>query len=110
MATCSRTSTRLSPVAARTSPATWRRATAGEERVPGIRVLKAFGRGRYSLDRFSEQAEELLGTEIEKARAIAGIWFWLLLVPDVTFAICLLGGVWLAATGQITAGGITRLL
>jgi ATP-binding cassette, subfamily B, bacterial len=79
-------------------------ATAVEESVHGIRVLKAFGRGRYQLDRFSRQAEELRGTEIEKAKAIAGIWFWLLLVPDVTFAICLLAGVWLAATQQITAG------
>src|SRR5580698_7236485 len=79
-------------------------ATAVEESVHGIRVLKAFGRGRHQLDRFSRQAEELRGTEIEKAQAIAGIWFWLLLVPDVTFAICLLGGVWLAASGQITAG------
>jgi ATP-binding cassette, subfamily B, bacterial len=79
-------------------------ATAVEESVHGIRVLKAFGRGRHQLDRFARQAEELRGTEIEKARAIAGIWFWLLLVPDVTFAICLLGGVWMAATGQITAG------
>jgi ATP-binding cassette subfamily B protein len=79
-------------------------ATAVEESVHGIRVLKAFGRGSHQLDRFSRQAEELRGTEIEKAKAIAGIWFWLLLVPDVTFAICLLAGVWLAATGQITAG------
>jgi ATP-binding cassette, subfamily B, bacterial len=79
-------------------------ATAVEESVHGIRVLKAFGRGPHQLDRFSRQAEELRGTEIEKAKAIAGIWFWLLLVPDVTFAICLLGGVWLAATQQITQG------
>jgi ATP-binding cassette subfamily B protein len=79
-------------------------ATAVEESVHGIRVLKAFGRGRHQLERFSRQAEELRGTEIEKAQAIAGIWFWLLLVPDVTFAICLLGGVWLAASGQITPG------
>jgi ATP-binding cassette subfamily B protein len=79
-------------------------ATAVEESVHGIRVLKAFGRGPHSLDRFSRQAEELRGTEIEKAKAVAGIWFWLLLVPDVTFAICLLAGVWLAASGQITQG------
>jgi ATP-binding cassette, subfamily B, bacterial len=81
-------------------------ATAVEESVHGIRVLKAFGRGPHQLDRFSRQAEALRGTEIEKAKAIAGIWFWLLLVPDVTFAICLLGGVWLAATQQITQGDL----
>ena len=79
-------------------------ATAVEESVHGIRVLKAFGRGRHSLEKFTRQAEELRGTEIEKARAIAGIWLWLLLVPDVAFALCLLGGVWLASTGEMTVG------
>jgi len=79
-------------------------ATAVEESVHGIRVLKAFGRGKHALQNFSHQAEELRGTEIEKARAIAGIWLWLLLVPDVTFALCLLGGVWLAVGGELTVG------
>jgi len=79
-------------------------ATSVEESVHGIRVLKAFGRGSHALKNFQAQAEDLRGTEIEKARAIAGIWLWLLLVPDVTFALCLLGGVWLAADGQLTAG------
>ena len=79
-------------------------ATTVEESVHGIRVLKAFGRGKYALKNFASQAEDLRGTEIEKARAIAGIWLWLLLVPDVTFALCLLGGVWLAADGQISVG------
>jgi len=81
-------------------------ATAVEESVHGIRVLKAFGRGSHALKNFSSQAEDLRGTEIEKARAIAGIWLWLLLVPDVTFALSLLGGVWLAADGQLTAGDL----
>jgi ATP-binding cassette subfamily B protein len=79
-------------------------ATAVEESVHGIRVLKAFGRGKYSLEKFTRQAESLRGTEIEKAQANAGIWLWLLLVPDVAFALCLLGGVWLASTGQLTVG------
>jgi ATP-binding cassette subfamily B protein len=79
-------------------------ATAVEESVHGIRVLKAFGRGKHALKNFASQAEDLRGTEIEKAKAIAGIWLWLLLVPDVTFALCLFGGVWLAATGQISTG------
>jgi len=79
-------------------------ATTVEESVHGIRVLKAFGRGKHALKNFASQAEDLRGTEIEKARAIAGIWLWLLLVPDVTFALCLLGGVWLAADGQISVG------
>tara|TARA_Y100000813_G_scaffold171330_1_gene134511 strand:+ start:7367 stop:9271 length:1905 start_codon:yes stop_codon:yes gene_type:complete len=79
-------------------------ATAVEESVHGIRVLKAFGRGKYSLEKFTRQAEELRGTELEKARAVAGIWFWLLLVPDVAFALSLLGGVWLASIGELSVG------
>ncbi len=81
-------------------------ATAVEESVHGIRVLKAFGRGKHALERFSRQAETLRGTEIEKARAIAGIWLWLLLVPDVTFALALLGGGVLFVAGQLTIGDL----
>lgn len=79
-------------------------ATAVEESVHGIRVLKAFGRGKHSLLKFADQAELLRATEIEKAKAIAGIWFWLILIPDVAFALCLLGGVALAAAGELTVG------
>ncbi|WP_426516188.1 ABC transporter ATP-binding protein [Diaminobutyricibacter sp. McL0618] len=79
-------------------------ATAVEESVHGIRVLKAFGRGKYALKNFESQAEQLRGTEIEKAKAIAGIWLWLLLVPDIAFGLCLVVGVWLAAQNQLTVG------
>ncbi|MDQ1583720.1 MAG: ATP-binding cassette, subfamily bacterial [Microbacteriaceae bacterium] len=79
-------------------------ATAVEESVHGIRVLKAFGRGKHALKNFESRAEQLRGTEIEKAKAIAGIWLWLLLAPDVAFGLCLIAGVWLAAQGQLTVG------
>ncbi|HXH34957.1 MAG TPA: ABC transporter ATP-binding protein [Plantibacter sp.] len=79
-------------------------ATAVEESVHGIRVLKAFGRGKHALKNFATQAEDLRGTEIEKAKAIAGIWFWLVLLPDIAFALCLLAGVWLASIGELTVG------
>ncbi len=81
-------------------------ATAVEESVHGIRVLKAFGRGKFALKNFSDQAESLRGTEIEKARAIAGIWLWLLMIPDVAFALCLVAGVWLAGQGEFSVGGL----
>jgi ATP-binding cassette, subfamily B, bacterial len=79
-------------------------ATLVEESVHGIRVLKAFGRGRTKLQGFLERAEELRGTELEKARAVAQIWLWLLLVPDVAFALCLLVGVQQASVGAMTVG------
>lgn len=97
---------RYSVVARRSQDQAGDLATTVEESVHGIRVLKAFGRGKYALKNFASQAEELRGTEIEKARAIAGIWLWLLLVPDVTFALSLLAGVWLTMTGQITQGDL----
>ena len=81
-------------------------ATLVEESVHGIRVLKAFGRGRTALEQFANRAEELRGTEIEKSRAVAGIWLWLLLVPDVAFALCLLAGVWQASLGNMTVGAL----
>ncbi len=81
-------------------------ATAVEESVHGIRVLKAFGRGTYSLEKFTRQADELRGTELDKARAIASIWLWLLLVPDVAFALCLGVGVWLVSQDQMTGGAL----
>jgi ATP-binding cassette subfamily B protein len=81
-------------------------ATLVEESVHGIRVLKAFGRGRTKLQGFLQRAEELRGTEIEKAKAVAQIWLWLLLVPDVAFALCLLVGVWQASMGALTVGGL----
>ncbi|MFD1714627.1 ABC transporter ATP-binding protein [Amnibacterium flavum] len=79
-------------------------ATAVEESVHGIRVLKAFGRGEFAQEKFERQAEELRGTEMEKARASAYIWRWLTLIPDGTLALCLIGGVVLAAQGIFTPG------
>ncbi|WP_375407432.1 ABC transporter ATP-binding protein [uncultured Amnibacterium sp.] len=79
-------------------------ATLVEESVHGIRVLKAFGRSRTKLQGFLQRAEELRGTEIEKAQAVAQIWLWLLLVPDVAFALCLLTGVWQASIGALSVG------
>jgi len=97
---------KYSTVARRSQDQSGDLATTVEESVHGIRVLKAFGRGKYALKGFASQAEDLRGTEIEKARAIAGIWLWLLLVPDVTFALCLLAGVWLSVNGQLSVGDL----
>jgi len=95
---------RYSVVARRSQDQVGDLATSVEESVHGIRVLKAFGRGKHSLREFAKRADDLRGTEIEKAKAISQLWLWLLLVPDVAFALCLLGGIWLAADGQLTVG------
>ncbi|GGM43503.1 ABC transporter ATP-binding protein [Microbacterium saperdae] len=76
-------------------------ATSVEESVHGIRVLKAFGRGKHALSRFSRQAETLRETEMSKASAIASIWFWLDLMPQIAFGLSLMSGIWLISQGQI---------
>lgn len=76
-------------------------ATSVEESVHGIRVLKAFGRGKHALTRFSTQAESLRTTELSKARAVGTIWFWLDLMPQVAFGLSLLAGIWLISQGAI---------
>ncbi|QHC67439.1 ATP-binding cassette domain-containing protein [Rathayibacter sp. VKM Ac-2759] len=95
---------RYSSIARRSQDQAGDLATTVEQSVHGIRVLKAFGRHKHALAGFADQAEQLRGTEIDKAKAIAGIWLVLLLVPDIAFALCLLGGVWLAADGQLSVG------
>lgn len=76
-------------------------ATSVEESVHGIRVLKAFGRGAHALRRFSRQAETLRETEMSKASAIASIWFWLDLMPQIAFGLSLMSGIWLISQGAI---------
>lgn len=81
-------------------------ATAVEESVHGIRVLKAFGRSRHALEKFAEQAQGLVSTEMEKAKANAHIWFWLIAIPDAILAISLVVAGWLATTGQLSIGEV----
>ncbi|MDT0183082.1 ABC transporter ATP-binding protein [Microbacterium sp. ARD31] len=76
-------------------------ATSVEESVHGIRVLKAFGRGKHALQKFTRQAETLRETELSKARAVGAIWFWLVLLPDIAFALCLGAGIYLVQLGQL---------
>jgi len=95
---------RYSEVSRRSQDQSGDLATAVEESVHGIRVLKAFGRGKHALSSFRAQAEQLRSTEIEKARLDANIWVWILIVPTVALAICLVLGVWLASQGELTMG------
>ncbi|QRY41841.1 ABC transporter ATP-binding protein [Microbacterium hominis] len=77
-------------------------ATSVEESVHGIRVLKAFGRGKHALQKFTRQAETLRETELSKARAVGWIWFWLVLLPEIAFALCLGVGIVLQQLGQLS--------
>lgn len=79
-------------------------ATTVEESVHGIRVLKAFGRGRDALASFTDQAEQLRRTEIRKAGTQATVTTSLQLIPELTIAVSLVLGVMLAADGMMSVG------
>ena len=81
-------------------------ATAVEESVHGIRVLKAFGRSREALENFALQAEGLRETEVAKARHLAVFSMVVTLLPELALGSGLMVGLWLAATGQITVGAL----
>jgi len=81
-------------------------ATRVEESVHGIRVLKAFGRGDDALDDFVQQADDLRGTELDKARAQSRMSFALAWIPETTLAVALGLGVWLAATDRVSVGAL----
>ncbi|MBT1001358.1 ABC transporter ATP-binding protein/permease [Paenarthrobacter sp. DKR-5] len=81
-------------------------ATAVEESVQGIRVLKAFGRGSEALESFSNQAEELRRTEIVKARTLATFALAVTLIPELALGLALVVGVLTVADGQLTVGAV----
>lgn len=85
-------------------------ATRVEQAVHGVRVLKAFGRGGYAAAQFSSEAHQLLGTEIRKARAVANIWLYLILLPELALGLSLLAGMLLVVDGQITVGTLVAFV
>jgi ATP-binding cassette subfamily B protein len=85
-------------------------ATRVEQAVHGVRVLKAFGRGGYAAAQFSSEAKQLLGTEIKKAKAVANIWLYLILLPELALGLSLLAGMLLVVDGQISVGTLVAFV
>ena len=81
-------------------------ATSVEEAVHGIRVLKAFGRGDHAAGKFAGDASALRSTEMKKAKLIANVWVYLLLVPQTATALAMLAGIILIARGELTVGAL----
>ncbi|MET3350595.1 UNVERIFIED_ORG: ATP-binding cassette subfamily B protein [Arthrobacter sp. UYEF1] len=98
--------TRFSKVARRSQDQAGDLATAVEESVHGIRVLKAFGRSREALENFNEQAEELRQTEIVKAKHQATFTMVVTLLPELALGAGLVVGVMLCASGQLSIGAL----
>ncbi|EIC92021.1 putative ABC transporter ATP-binding protein [Candidatus Aquiluna sp. IMCC13023] len=85
-------------------------ATRVEESVHGVRVLKAFGRGGFAAEQFATQASELRNTEISKAKAVANIWLYLMMIPEFALGLALLAGIWFTANGEMTVGTLVAFV
>ncbi|WP_372342922.1 ABC transporter ATP-binding protein [Paeniglutamicibacter sp. ZC-3] len=81
-------------------------ATAVEESVHGIRVIKAFGRGRHMYDGFNTRAEQLRDTEVSKARTLASFILYVVAIPETTLGLGLVAGLWLTAQGELSVGAL----
>lgn len=78
-----------------------------EESVHGIRVLKAFGRGRDALRGFSGEAAQLRETELSKANTQSKLVQALQIIPESTLAIAMVVGAFLVANETITIGAFS---
>jgi ATP-binding cassette subfamily B protein len=85
-------------------------ATAVEQSVHGIRVLKAFGRGAFITEKFANDALELRKTELLKAKMVAMLWWSLSVIPELALGVSLFVGVWLVQTNQLSIGSLAAFI
>ncbi|MER6998853.1 ABC transporter ATP-binding protein [Streptomyces sp. NPDC000410] len=84
--------------------------TVVEESVLGIRITKGFGRHRSQQAAFRELARRLRGTELVKARLLAGIWAVIMIVPELAIGAALVLGTVQVADGDLSAGTLVAFL
>ncbi|GAA2421774.1 ABC transporter ATP-binding protein [Streptomyces pulveraceus] len=78
--------------------------TTVEESILGIRVLKAFGRGPETVQRFTAQARALRGTELRKLSLTAALWWLITALPELGIVALMGFGGYGTATGSLTLG------
>ncbi|MET7368600.1 ABC transporter ATP-binding protein [Streptomyces sp. NPDC005566] len=84
--------------------------TVVEESVLGIRIVKGFGRNRSQAQAFRALAQRLRGTELGKARLLAGIWALITAIPELAIGAALVLGTIQVADGGLSAGTLVAFL
>ncbi|MFD6994193.1 ABC transporter ATP-binding protein [Streptomyces sp. NPDC059943] len=84
--------------------------TVVEESVLGVRIVKGFGRHRSQALAFRALAERLRGTELGKARLLAGIWALIMVIPEVAIGAALVLGTIQVADGHLSTGTLVAFL
>ncbi|MGN9818615.1 ABC transporter ATP-binding protein [Streptomyces sp. SD11] len=81
-----------------------------EESVLGIRIIKGFGRHRSQALAFRELSRTLRGTELAKARLLAGIFAAITTLPELAIGAALVLGTVQVADGSLSAGTLVAFL
>ena len=84
--------------------------TAIEEGAKGIRVLKAFGRGRQAFEAYDEQSRGIYDTQIQRIRLHTKFVWVLGVVPNLTLTAVLLAGVMAVGSGSLSLGGLVAFV
>ncbi|KAF4408418.1 ABC transporter ATP-binding protein [Streptomyces lycii] len=84
--------------------------TVVEEGVLGIRVIKGFGRHRSQSRAFRELSHRLRGTELYKARLLAGLLALIMTLPELAIGTALVLGTVQVADGALSAGTLVAFL
>ncbi|WP_329160716.1 ABC transporter ATP-binding protein/permease [Streptomyces sp. NBC_01717] len=84
--------------------------TVVEESVLGIRIIKGFGRHRSQAMAFRGLSQRLRGTELDKARLLAGIWAFITTIPELAIGAALVLGTIQVADGGLSAGTLVAFL
>ncbi|MFB7709705.1 ABC transporter ATP-binding protein [Streptomyces sp. NPDC056105] len=84
--------------------------TVVEESVLGIRIIKGFGRHRSQARAFRDLSRTLRGTELTKARLLAGILGVITLLPEMALGAALVLGSMQVADGKLSAGTLVAFL
>ncbi|MFI9582395.1 ABC transporter ATP-binding protein [Streptomyces sp. NPDC052236] len=107
---CSVFETRYSVVARQAQDQVGDLTTVVEESVLGIRVIKGFGHHRSQARAFRGLSDRLRGTELAKARLLAGIWALITAIPEVAIGAALVLGTIQVADGGLSAGTLVAFL
>ena len=81
-----------------------------EEGARGLRVLKAFGRGRDAFEAYDAQCTRLYDTQLTRIKLHTKFVWVLGLVPNLTLTAVLLAGVIAVGAGSLTVGGLVAFV
>src|SRR4051812_6461637 len=81
-----------------------------EEGARGLRVLKAFGRGREAFEAYDRQSVRLYETQLARIKLHTKFVWVLGLIPNLTLTAILLAGVIAVGSGSLTVGGLVAFV